>query len=164
MRRTLEAARLFLALGTAAATLSCHAFERAGPEGPDPFVPPTLVDVTVEYRQINECVPGSPRCQDNVVFFGSWMRPGEEFFLKPGPGRFVWTGTARRVPVNFPPRDQPYLVRVYDPFIVAGPTEGASAERLKVGGESINRFFSPGNAQEYGLVFIDANGLGHTPF
>src|SRR5205823_2881598 len=82
---------------------------------------------------------------DHVVFFGSWMQAGEEFFLKKEPGRFVWRGTAPRVPVNFPPRGEPYLVRVYDPHIVGGPTEGITADRLKVGGEALSRFFSPGN-------------------
>jgi hypothetical protein len=109
-------------------------------------------------------VAGSPRCSDNVVFFGSWMQIGEEFFLKKEPGRFVWRGTAPRVPVNFPPFGEPYYVRIYDPHIVGGPTEGITADRLKVGGETLTRFYSPGNPYESGLVFIDQNGQGHSPF
>jgi hypothetical protein len=153
-------------LGAAAlSALSCNAFKRtAGPEEAVPVNPPGTVSVTVEYDQVPECVAGSPRCEDNVVFFGSWMQPGEEFFLKKEPGRYVWRGTAPRVPVNFPPRGQPYLVRVYDPHIVSGPTEGVTADRLKVGGEALVRFYSPGNPSESGLVFIDQNGQGHTPF
>lgn len=149
----------------ALSTLSCNAFRRtAGPEDAPLVNPPGTASVTIEYEQIVECVAGSPRCSDNVVFFGSWMQVGEEFFLKKEPGRFVWRGTAPRVPVNFPPRGDPYLVRIYDPHIVGGPTEGITADRLKVGGETLSRFFSPGNPYESGLVFIDQNGQGHSPF
>lgn len=149
----------------ALSALSCNAFRRtAGPEDAPLVNPPGTVSVTIEYEQIVECVAGSPRCSDNVVFFGSWMQAGEEFFLKKEPGRFVWRGTAPRVPVNFPPFGQPYLVRVYDPHIVGGPTEGNTADRLKVGGEALSRFYSPGNPYESGLVFIDQNGQGHSPF
>src|SRR5258708_4101732 len=91
-------------------------------------------------------------------------RGGEESLLKREPGRSVWGGTAPRVPVNFPPRGEPYLVRIYDPHIVGGPTEGITADRLKVGGEALSRFYSPGNPYESGLVFIDQNGQGHSPF
>ena len=151
----------------ALSALSCNAFKRtAGPEDAAQVNPPGTVSVTVEYDQVPECVEGSPRCEDNVVFFGSWMQQGEEFFLKKEPGRFIWRGTAPRVPVNFPPStvSQPYLVRIYDPHIVSGPTEGVTADRLKVGGEALVRFYSPGNPSESGLIFIDQNGLGHTPF
>jgi len=145
--------------------LSCNAFKRtAGPEEAAPVNPPGTVSVTVEYDQVPECVEGSPRCEDNVVFFGNWMQPGEEFFMRKEPGRYVWRGTAPRVPVNFPPRGQPYLVRIYDPHIVGGPTAGITADRLKVGGELMTQFYSPGNPSESGLVFIDQNGQGHTPF
>jgi hypothetical protein len=157
-------ARAAVAVLAALTALSCNAFRRSGPDAPTEVVPPLLVDVVIEYRQPNECVDGSPRCLDNVSFFGNWMRPGEEFFLTPDAGRFIWRGVARRVPVNFPPRDNPHFVRVYDPHMVGSPTQGASAERLKVGGESITRFFAPGGVNEFGLVYIDQNGLGHTPF
>ena len=153
-------------LATAAlGAVSCNAFKRtAGPDQAAPVNPPNTTTVTVEYTQIPECVEGSPRCTDNVVFFGSWMQPGEEFFLAKEPGRYVWRGTAFRVPVNFPPRGDPYFVRIYDPHIVGGPTEGITADRLKVGGEAITQFYSPGNPSESGLIYIDENGQGRTPF
>jgi hypothetical protein len=160
-----RALRAVLLAAAAFAAVSCNAFRRtAGPDEAPPVEPPLTVSVTVEYEQIVECVAGSPRCEDNVVFFGSWMQPGDEFFLKKEPGRFVWRGRAERVPVNFPPRGQPYLVRVFDPHIVSGPTQGVTADRLKVGGELMTRFFSPGNPFESGLVFIDQNGQGRSPF
>ncbi len=96
-----------VALAAATLSLSCHAFERAGPDRPPSLDPPALVDVAIEYRQVNACEPGSPRCEDNVVFFATWMRPGQEFFLTPEPGRFVWRGVAHGVPVNFPPATSP---------------------------------------------------------
>jgi hypothetical protein len=98
-----------------------------------------------------------------VVFFGDWMRPGEEFLLRPDPGRFIWRGTALRVPVNFPPRGDPYFVRVYDPHVVGSPTGGYSAERLRIGNEVITRYDSPGSNREAGLVYIDENGFGRSP-
>ena len=98
------------------------------------------------------------------MFFGSWMQAGQEFFLRKQPGLWVWKGTANNVPVNYPPRDQPYLVRVYDPHQAGSPTEGVTAEHLKVGGEAITRFYSPGNAQESGMIFIDDDGQGHSPY
>ena len=152
------------ALISALSLLSCNAFRRAGPQEADPVNPPAVVRVTIEYRQINECVAGSPRCDDDVVFAASWAQSGFTITLRPEPGRFVWRGTADTVPVNWPPRDQPYLVRVYDPHIVGGPTQGFTADRLKIGGELVQRFLYPGTPDELGLVFIDANGQGHNPF
>ena len=143
---------------------ACTNYHLDGPSDPAPVSPPRLVSVTVEYLQPNECVEGSPRCEDNVVFFGSWMRPGEEFFLRPDPGRYIWRGTATNVPVNFPPRGQPHYVRVYDPHMVGSPTEGVTAARLKVGGEAISRFDSPGGTRESGLIYIDENGQGRNLF
>ena len=164
-RGSTRAGRVALLGAAALSALSCNAFRlTGGPDEAPPVTPPGTVSVTVEYEQIVECVEGSPRCTDNVVFFGSWMQTGEEFFLRKEPGRFVWRGTAFRVPVNFPPRGQPYLVRIYDPHIVGGPTGGITADRLKVGGELLTRFHSPGNPSESGLIFIDQNGQGHTPF
>lgn len=139
---------------------ACDDYRVDGPVDPEPLAPPRTVSVTVEYLQPNGCVQGSPRCDDNVVFFGSWMRPGEEFFLRPQPGRFLWRGTATNVPVNFPPRGQPHAVVVYDPYLVGTPTAGLTAERLKVGGETITRFDSPGSPRETGLIYIDENGQG----
>jgi hypothetical protein len=162
--RALRASRVALLSAAGLSVLSCNAFRKSGPDDAPAVNPPRSVSVTIEYTQVNECVAGSPRCEDNVVFFGSWMQAGQEFLLKKDPGRFVWKGTAIDVPVNFPPRGQPYLVRVYDPHVVGSPTEGVTAERLKVGGEAITRFYSPGNAYESGMVFVDDNGQGHSPF
>jgi hypothetical protein len=139
---------------------SCDDYRIEGPTDPEPVAPPRLVSVTVEYLQPNECVEGSPRCEDLVVFFGSWMLPGEEFFLRKEPGRLVWRGTATRVPVNFPPRGAPHAVRVYDPHMVGSPTGGVTAARLAVGGEAISRIDFPGGTREVGLVYIDENGQG----
>ena len=54
----------------ALSTLSCNAFKlTGGPDEAPPVNPPGTVSVTVEYDQVPECVEGSPRCADNVVFF-----------------------------------------------------------------------------------------------
>ena len=160
--------RAALLAAAALGSLSCNAFRlTAGPDEAAQVNPPGSVSVTVEYEQIVECVAGSPRCEDNVVFFGSWMTTGQEFFLTKQPGRYVWRGTALSVPVNYPPKNptsQPYLVRIFDPHIVGGPTGGITADRLKVGGEAIVRFDQPGTPYESGLVYIDENGQGHTPY
>src|SRR4029453_9002550 len=100
LRRCLGALACLLATG------GCYDFHLNGPEEP-PVVPtPRLVDVTIEYRQPPGCLGGG-RCDDQVVFFGSWMRPGTEFALTPDPGNFVWRGVALGVPVNFPPHERP---------------------------------------------------------
>jgi len=151
---------LLCVLGACLLATACDDYRVDGPVDPEPLAPPRTVSVTVEYLQPNGCVEGSPRCADNVVFFGSWMRPGEEFFLRPQPGRFLWRGTATNVPVNFPPRGQPHAVVVYDPYLVGTPTAGLTASRLKVGGETITRFDSPGSPRETGLIYIDENGQG----
>ena len=160
-RRAGSAAFLVAAAALAAA---CYDFHLEGPEDAPPVPVPRQVTVTVEYRQPRGCINESTPCQDPVVFFGSWMRDGGEFALAPIPGTFVWRGTARGVPVNFPPRDQPYLVRVFDPFLRESPTGGITAERLRIGNELIAKFDSPGGPEESGLVYIDDNGLGHNPF
>lgn len=151
-------------LGAVALVPACYDFHLSGPEDPDPLPQPQLVNVTVQYRQPNGCENSEGRCSDRVVFFGSWMHPGAEFFLKADPGSHLWTGVAQGVPVNFPPRDQPYQVRVYDPYLFDAPTGGITAERLSVGGETITRYDRPGSPAESGLVYIDANGFGHSPF
>jgi len=145
---------------------ACDDYHIDGPVDPEPLSPPRTVSVTIEYLQPNGCVEGSPRCDDNVAFFGSWMRPGEEFFLQPQPGRFLWRGVAHNVPVNFPPHfgSQPHAVVIYDPYVVGTPTAGLTAERLKVGGEAITRYDSPGTPREVGLIFIDENGQGRDLF
>ncbi|HET7747041.1 MAG TPA: hypothetical protein VFM29_07045 [Vicinamibacteria bacterium] len=142
---------------------ACDEAHIEGPDGPEPLAPPRLVSVTIEYLQVNECLPGSPTCDDNVVFFASWMRPGQEILLRPEPSRYVWRGVAENVPVNYPPRGAPYNVVIYDPHLVASPTGGVTAERLKVGGETITWFDRPGGPSESGLVYIDQNGMGRTP-
>ena len=143
---------------------SCDDYHIDGPTFPEPVSPPRLVSLTVEYLQPNECVEGSPRCDDPVVFFGSWMEAGQEFLLRKEPGRFVWRGTAFNVPVNFPPRGPAHAVRVYDPHMVGSLTEGVTAERLKVGGEAITVRDNPGGIREVGLVYVDENGQGRSPF
>ena len=53
------------------------------------------------------------------------------------PGTLTWTGTVTGVPANFPPRDEPYFVRVYDPHLVETASGGIAASRLLVGGQAI---------------------------
>jgi hypothetical protein len=113
---------------------ACDDYHLDGPVDPEPLNPPRLVTVTVEYLQPNECVAGSPRCDDPVVFFGSWMQAGQEFLLRPEPGRFVWRGTATNVPVNFPPRGAPHAVGGVDP-----PPGGRPAASARSGSSTSTR-------------------------
>ena len=46
----------------------------------------------------------------------------------------------------------------------SGPSAGITADRLKVGGELLTQFDSPGGPRESGLVYIDENGQGRNPF
>ncbi len=92
------------------------------------------------------------------------MRAGRRVPPARDPGGFIWRGTATGVPVNFPPRDEPHAVRVFDPYLFDTPTGGVTAERLQVGGQILTVFDSPGGPREVGLVYIDENGLGHNPF
>jgi len=143
----------------------CNAFRRIGPDDAPEVNPPRVVSVTVEYRQPNGCLNVVTTCDEPVVFFGSWMHPGQEFQLKADPGSFIWRGTARGVPVNFPPRDQPYLVRIFDPFLREGPGGGVTAQRLWVGGQLLDKFDTPAGAEsESALLYVDENGIGHNPF
>jgi hypothetical protein len=153
-----------LLLSVVLAVSACDDYHLDGPVDPEPLNPPRLVSVTVEYLQPNGCVEGSPRCDDPVVFFASWMETGTEFLLRKEPGRFVWRGTATGVPVNFPPRGPAHAVRVYDPHLVGTMTEGVTAERLKIGGEAISVRDNPGGIREVGLVYIDENGQGRNPY
>lgn len=135
----------------------CYDFHLAGPEdAPDP-ASPQVVSVRIEYRQPNECLSTS-RCEDHVVFFGSWMRPGAEFMLRADPGSHLWTGIAQNVPVNFPPAGEPYRVKVYDPYLRDTPTEGFAAERLVLGGQRVLTIDAWGRRDEAGLVYIDPQG------
>jgi len=142
----------------------CYNFHLAGPEDAPPVSPPGLVDVTIEYRQPQACLNTPSRCDDLVVFYGSWMRQGQEIILTLDPGGFIWRGLARAVPVNFPPRDDPYFVRIFDPHLRDTETLGITAERLKVGGEPLKSFDAYGTPIESGLLFIDDNGVGHSPY
>lgn len=153
-----------VALAAALAGPGCYDFHLTGPEDPPPVNPPQLVSVTVEYRQPNGCENSIGRCDDPVVFFASWMEPGNEFRLTRDAGGFIWRGTATRVPVNFPPRDHPHAVRVFDPHIYNGPSGGATAERLRVGTQVLTVFDSAGSPNEVGLLYVDGNGIGHNPF
>jgi hypothetical protein len=137
---------------------------KGGPEDPSPVVPPGFVTVTLEYRQPNGCVNSAGRCSDPVVFFGSWMVPGQEITLSNPNGGLVWVGTAYNVPINYPPRDFAHAVRVFDPHILDHPTGGVTAERLRVGRLLPTVFDSAGTPSESGLVYVDANGFGHSPF
>jgi len=141
----------------------CYDFHLTGPEDPPPLNPPQLVTVTIEYRQPNGCVNSANRCDDPVVFFASWFGPGAEFSLTRDPGGFIWRGVARNVPVNFPPRDDPHAVRVFDPHILDHPTGGVTAERLRIGGELLTVFDSAGTPRESGLIYVDDNGRGRSP-
>jgi hypothetical protein len=132
--------------------------------GPDPLPDTRLVTVTVEYRQPNGCLNSTGRCNDRVVFFGSWMHGADSVLLTQTTGSFVWTGRATGVPVNFPPRDQPYLVRVFDPHLVDTASGGVTASRLIVGGQAVTYFDQPGTSSESGVIYIDDNGNGRNPF
>lgn len=146
-----------------AGTLGCYDFHLTGPEDPPQLPATKLVNVVVEYRQPAGCVNVAERCDDPIVFFGSWMRAGGEFRLQRDATGFLWRGTALGVPVNFPPTDEPYLVRIYDPHVVATTTSGFTASRLRVGSELLVSVDSAGTPAEAGRVYIDATGQGHNP-
>ena len=143
--------------------LGVGCFQQTGPEDPSPVPVPALVSVRLEYRQPYGCLSFTSPCDGPVSFFGSWMPQGTRIVLTQV-STFVWTGMASGVPVNFPPVDQPYLVRVYDPYVPDYPTGGATAERLQVGGQSVTQIYQPGTITEFGLIYIDAVGVGHSPF
>ena len=148
---------LALALG------GCYDFHVEGPEDPDPINPPRLVSVTVEYRQPNGCLNAAEHCNDAVVFFGSWM-PAIGVPLQKDPDGLVWRGRIDSVPVNFPPRDEPYTVRIFDPHLFFSATRGITANHLTVGQQKLVRFREAGTEKESALVYIDENGFGHNPF
>jgi hypothetical protein len=143
---------------------ACLEITKTVTEGPEPVPLPRLVSVKVEYRQHADCFNVVERCPERVVFFGGWMQVGEEVNLRLTPGTRVWTGTIANVPVNFPPRDHPHLVRVYDPHLEETETGGVTALRLVVGGQSITYFDQPGTTAESGVIYIDDNGVGRNPF
>jgi hypothetical protein len=150
-------------VATVLAAGGCFDFHMEGPEdAPSPPLP-RLASVTVEYHQPAECRNVPSRCSDRVVFYGSWMRPGQELILDAVPGSFIWTGTLAGVPVNFPPAGQPHTVHVFDPYLVGAPTRGAAGRRLVVGGESLTAVDDFGTGAERAQVYVDDNGFGHNP-
>jgi hypothetical protein len=161
--RSLAALPTLLALALVSG--GCYDFHLAGPEDAPALTPPRLVTVHIEYRQPPGCLGGG-RCNDQVVFFGSWMKPGTEFALAAEPGNYVWRGVAYGVPVNYPPHENPdpYRVRIYDPHLLTSATEGFTAERLVVGGESLSKVEYLGQDQIFALVYIDDDGLGHNAY
>ena len=154
-----------VALVAAVLASGCYDFRLTGPAEPPTVSPPRLVSVTIEYRQPPGCLGGG-HCADRVVFFASWMRPGTEFALTQDAGNWVWRGVAYGVPVNYPPHENPtpYEVRIYDPHLLASPTEGFAAERLRVGGEQLTEIQAPGRPEIHSLVYVDENGQGHNPY
>ena len=146
------------------ASHGCYDFHLVGPEDPPELPVPGTVSVIVEYRQPPGCLNDPDHCGDLVAFFGSWMRPGGEFFLQSDPSSFVWTGVAHGVPVNFPPTDEPYKVRVFDPHLRQTLTEGFTAQRLKIGGQAVLNIDRRGGINEAGLIYVDSNGRGRNPY
>jgi len=133
------------------------------PPGPTPVGPARFVNVTVQYRQPTECINASGECGNAVVFLGSWMNPGQEVYLSRDPGSHVWTGVAPGVPVNWPPLEEPHLVRVFDPYLFGTDTNGVTAARLLVGGQILQDYDQPGTPAEAARVYIDDNGVGRNP-
>lgn len=130
-------------------------------EGPSELPPTSYATVQIEYRQPNQCANVPSSCVDRVVFFGSWMRPGEEILLEPAPG-YMWVGQATSVPVNWPPGGAPHLVRVFDPHLVLTDSGGVTALRLTIGGQNVTDFNNVGTPTESGRVYVDDNGHGHS--
>jgi hypothetical protein len=160
-----------LLLGVSLISVGCYDFHVTGPEDPPPVVRPTLVDVTVEYRQPNQCF-ASDRCDDNVVFLASWLptqinpqgQVSGGFMFLSRVSAFVWRGVAHDVPVNYPPKDDAHVVAIYDPHLRDTATGGRAAARLQVGREALTVFLDPGTPNEAAFVYIDENGFGHNPF
>lgn len=154
----------FVAVSLVTGLVACTAKEI--PDSPAAVEVPTRVTITVEYRQPNSCSNIVTECAGDVVFYGSWMRPGVNVVLRAQPGSFIWTATISSVPVNFPPDDEPYFVRVYDPFLRDTASQGVSGRRIELGGQSLNvldraRLDTP---EELAWVYVDANGVGRNPF
>jgi hypothetical protein len=131
-------------------------------EGPADLPPTTYTTVQIEYRQPNACENVAESCVDRVVFFGSWMRPGEEVLLDGAPGH-IWVGQASNVPVNWPPVIEPHRVRVFDPHLVQTATGGVTAARIRVGGQILTYYEDVGTPLESGRVYVDVDGVGHNP-
>jgi hypothetical protein len=143
---------------------ACYDFHVDGPEDPAPLPQPRSVSVGIEYRQPDLCSDTPSRCTGAVLFYGSWMRPGEALVLSPVAGRFFWVGTATGVPVNFPPAGRAHAVRVFDPYIGGAPSSGFTGRRLTVGGEALSQIEALARTDEHALVYVDDNGFGHNPY
>jgi len=140
----------------------CLDFQKDPPAGPSALPAARYATVHVQYRQPNGCANVASPCDSRVVFFGSWMRPGEELLLDGGPGH-VWTGTAVNVPVNWPPQEAAHLVRIFDPYLSETETGGVTASRLTVGGQVVTAFEQIGTPAESAYVYVDDLGVGHNP-
>lgn len=142
---------------------ACDSFDPDVTGEPSELALAAFADVVVEYRQPNGCLNAGGNCADRVVFFGSWMRPGEEILLEPQPGH-IWVGSATNVPVNWPPHVAPHLVRIFDPHLVDTDSAGVTALRLTIGRQSLTKLNDLGTPSESGEVYVDTNGVGHNPF
>lgn len=142
----------------------CYDFHKTGALNPDPLPVPAVATVQIEYVQPTGCVATVGHCWDLVVFFGSWMRAGGEVALTPSADHHVWTGVVTGVPVNFPPSGSPYAVRIYDPFLQQDAAVRYTGQRLRVGGQVLDRIDQPGGHDENALVYIDDIGKGHNPY
>jgi hypothetical protein len=153
------------ALLIAAAVLSagCPDAHLTGPEDPSPLPLPGRTVVSIEYEQPPGCISPVVNCQDLVVLVASWMPPGGQIFLTPDATRRFWTARIGEVPVNFPPRGDPYEVRIYDPHLQETAATRYTGQRLRVGGETLTRIQEPGSRDEAALVYVDSTGQGHNP-
>jgi len=134
------------------------------PTDPSPVQPPLTVSVTLEYTQPFACENVAARCGDGVNFSASWMAAGGGVQMTPDVTNHTWRGTAVNVPVDYPPRANAYQVRVFDPYLAQTPSQGFTAQRLVVGGEFVVDLQRTGTPGEYGLIYVDANGVGHSPY
>jgi hypothetical protein len=162
MTSLLRRSPLLLVVASASFGAACWDFQKNVPEGPSPLPPVRFATVRVAYRQPRGCTNDVALCETRVVFFGSWMQPGQEVLLDAQPG-LIWTGEALNVPVNWPPADVPHRVRVFDPHLAQTPTNGVTAARLTVGGQILTQFDSRGTPSESAYVYIDDVGVGHNP-
>jgi hypothetical protein len=99
-----------------------------------------------------------------VVFHANWLPVSRNVELVPDERNQIWRGVAEGVPVNFPPRDEPYEVHIFDPFLRGSATAGNTANRITVGGEFLTRYANIGQLDESALVFVDADGYGHNAY
>ncbi len=90
MRRQLW--RWLLPILIALSPVACPDLQPDPPAGPGPLTAGRFATVTVEYRQPQHCLNSPEACSDSVVFFGSWMAPGDEVVLQTPAGPSFWTG------------------------------------------------------------------------